>query len=273
MAEPNDTTTQETSQVTPTQTTEKSTQTSDTTSTGTLTGQPTKFEYAEDRSKWIPPHRLQEETTKRKEFENRFARVEGALAERDRQIAALTGSKLPTEEEAEVDLVRQRLRQIEPWMGKLDDEKVDKLLSLLEQSNALQDSNVKVWRNHANSMLNSVYGSIEKELGGELSARQRQKVYIAYREAAANDPAFLQRHEDGDPKLVEEFAREWIDDWFEPARRKVTQTQVERQRRVPSGGRTTPVTSTKPKIDFKNDDAFADAMVAAAIEEGLTFGR
>lgn len=239
------------------------------------TGQPAaKFEYTEDRSKWIPPHRLTEVSEKARKADEARVAAEARATERERQLHIMTGGKPVDPEEAELEQIRARVVQLFPVLGKLTEEQLDKVLGLAEQQDSVQDSNVKIWRNHATTMLNGVYGEIEKGLGGgELSDRQRQKIYLAYRERAANDQDFLTRHEDGDQKLIQEFAKEWLDDFVEPARRMATQSQIERGRRVPSGGRTGPVASQKPKLNLADDDVFGEALLAEVREKGGQFAR
>lgn len=245
------------------------------TSTSTTTGQPAKkYEYAEDRSNWVPSHRVSEISEKARKADEARVAAEARATERERQLHIMTGGKPVDPEEAELEQIRARVVQLFPVLGKLTEEQLDKVLGLAEQQDSVQDSNVKIWRNHANTMLNGVYGEIEKGLGGgELSDRQRQKVYLAYRERAANDQDFLTRHEDGDQKLIQEFAKEWLDDFVEPARRMATQSQIERGRRVPSGSRTGPTTTQKPKLDLTNDDVFGEALLAEVREKGGQFAR
>jgi hypothetical protein len=79
---------------------------------------------------------------------------------------------------------------------------------------------------------------------------------------ASND--FMSRHERGDKSLIKQFAKEYVGDWFEPARRQVTSQAVRRGARpVPNGSRSgQPVTKT-PAIDYNNEDAFKKALIEA----------
>jgi hypothetical protein len=94
----------------------------------------------------------------------------------------------------------------------------------------------------------------------------------AYAKAAAADPEFLRRHEEGDPTLVKEFAKQWIEDWFEPARRKVTANEVGRTRAVPGGRDRSVALNGGKKIDYTNPKAIEDAMVESFKSHGGTFG-
>ena len=76
---------------------------------------------------------------------------------------------------------------------------------------------------------------------------------------------FVARYERGDKKLLQEFAKAFLDEWGIPARRSVSASVVGRQNRpVPRGERNRSMqTQGPPKINYNDEDAFKAAMVTA----------
>jgi hypothetical protein len=223
---------------------------------------------------------LQRERQQRQQLEQQFRsqqqqaqQWQAQLEERNRQIQALTGAKAPNASEAQDEEIKQRLFQLVPWMAKLNDEQIDRLLQLGESANTLQETTQHYWTSHGRSMLSDLHATVAEELGSDdLTPFQKKTLTDAYIREAERNPEFLQRHEQGDPTLLQEFAKEFLADWFETARRKVTSTAVSQQRRVPSGRGTQPVSTAPRKIDFNDPKAVEDAMVASFTDHGGTFG-
>jgi hypothetical protein len=90
-----------------------------------------------------------------------------------------------------------------------------------------------------------------------------QRINQAYVAEAEQNPEFLKRHDAGDPKLIEEFVKNYVEDFVEPVRRKVTASQAGRFRPVPEGReRSTPMAGGKA-IDVKDDKAVMDMLVSS----------
>lgn len=222
---------------------------------------------------------LQRERQQRQQLETQYqqaqqrqAQFEARLQERERQIQALTGSQTPTPDQAQEAEVRARFAQLFPHLAGLTPEAIERIIALSESSQNLEQTTQHYWTSHGRSMLENLHQSVADELGGDLTDRQKSALVASYIRNAEQDPAFLQRHEQGDQTLIREFAKAWVEDWFEPARRKVTQTALGQQRRVPSGRATQPVSTGKAKIDFNDPKAVEDAMVASFRDHGGEFG-
>jgi hypothetical protein len=234
-----------------------------------------QFTYTEDRSKWIPPYRLSEESTKaQRQFEKKVAELEAGLQERDRKIQALAGVTPASPEEAQADEIREAIFQLVPALRKFDDATVDKLLGLVNSAESLSETTNHYWTQHGANALSKLETAVASELGGgDLNERQRKALHRAYVAEAEENPEFLKRHEAGDPKLIEEFAKQWAEDWVEPARRKVTAQAVSRVGRpVPRDKTGQVATKPKDKVDNSDPDAVLDRAVAYLREQGLEFG-
>lgn len=216
---------------------------------------------------------LQKERRARQQFERQFQEHQTRLAERDRQIAALTSTRTPSTEEAEIAEVRKQFAKIFPKLAGLTDEQIDKMLTASTSAEQIQQTTDHYWQSHGRNMTDRLLEEVATELGGELSARQKNVLVAAYIQEAENNPEFLEKHERGDIAQVKQFAKDYVSDWFTAAQRKVTATEVNRNRPVPrSGDRSVTPAAGQKKIDFKNPKAVEDAMVASFTSHGGTFG-
>ena len=200
------------------------------------------------------------------------------LAAERKRIAALAGINVPTTEEAEAEDIRQRLGKVatSDWLLSqlgLTKEDLADFKTAREDRSRLSDMEQHYWGKHGQSMVGQVTKELAKEYGGELSKRQIDTITQAYVLRAQVDPEFLSRHEAGDEKLITDFAKEWLEDWFEPAKRRITATEVDRFRRVPSGKDRNLVTSGEKKIDVTDTKQVEDLLVAGFKERGGQFRR
>lgn len=215
---------------------------------------------------------LQGERTKRQTLETQIAQAKADLEREQKRVRALSGLENKSPEEADDEQIKAALIKRFPWMAKLDDAKIDKILGVADKADSLEESNLRQWTNHANKMINGVEAGVAKEIGGELTDRQKTRLHTAYLHEAQTNPEFYARHEAGDPKLIDEFVKDFIEDWFEPARRKVTQQEQQRQRRVPGARDRSVAGAGGKKVDLLDDKAFGDAVVASYRGHGGDFG-
>jgi hypothetical protein len=216
---------------------------------------------------------LQKERKARQEYEKKVAKYEADLETERKRVQALTGvsPKAPAEEEEEA--IRNRFKQLYPELAGLTKEDIQAIRELKAKAGEIDETNRHHWATHARSMISGVYTTIEKELGGKLTDRQRSQVEQLYALRAQQDPEFLDRHTKGDKTLLDEFAKEFVEDWFEPARRRVTQQESQRFRAVPSGKDRGIVTHGEKKIDVNDSKAVEDVLVRGFRERNGEFGR
>jgi hypothetical protein len=216
---------------------------------------------------------LQKERKARQEFETRLTAADARYESERRRVQALAGITQETPEQVEINKVRERLSQILPGIEKLTNaQTLEKLLQLSERADSLDEATNHHWTQHGQNMLDQVIKGVASSIGGTLSERQQARVKQAYAQAAEADPEFLARHSRSDPSLIKEFVQSWVDDWFEPARRKVTQTEVDRLKRVPGGRDRSVAPQGGKKIDYNNPKSVEDAMVASFRDHGGEFG-
>jgi hypothetical protein len=235
--------------------------------------QAAEFRYKEDRSNWIPPHRLTEESTKRQTLEQQLAQHKADLEREQKRVRALSGLEPKAEGEQEAEELREAFKRIRPDLAKLDDKTVDRMLSMLDRFESIQQSDEHRWIMHADQMLTTAHEQVAEALGAaKLTERQQKLVNLAYTNACESDKEFLNGHLRGNKAQVEKFVKELLEDWGVPSRRSATAAAAGQRRAVPSGRGTAPITSSKPKVDYNNEKAVEDAMVAAFVEHGGKFG-
>ena len=231
-----------------------------------------QFSYPEDRSKWIPPHRFKEVNDKATQGTTQAQTLQTQLAQAQKQIAALAGVQQKAPEDLEVEEVKAHFAKLYPGLAKLTDAQIERLLSVAESADRIQETTNNYWQKHGRQMINNAGEAIADKLGGgDLNERQIRRVardYIAFVE----EKQAIDRHEAGDPKLIEEFVKDFLDDWQEPIRRSVTSREAI-NRPVPSGrGRNLPPAGKK-KVDHNNPKAVEDAMVESFLSHGGQFGN
>ena len=234
---------------------QQSTGSSSTTSTSTGSGTtPPKWEDTAQYKGMLSD--VQKERKARQDFERKVADIESRLTERDRQIAALTNTRTPTKAEADDEAIRTRLAQLSP-AASLTQEEIDDLRELRANRAEMVATNEATWVRHHRGMFEGVTKAVAAELG-DITPRQREGMLAMYIHNCEVNPEFHRRHDEGDPKLIDEFVKQWVDDYVEPVRRKQTANEVSRLRNVPNGkDRSLPMNGEKP-IDYKDDKAVMD---------------
>lgn len=246
------------------------------------------YSFKEDRSDWVPRHRLNETSGKLTEAEKRAIKAEADLEQERKRTRALAGVETPSEEEAEAEKIKGVLYKMFPQLETLEGLTKEQLQEVLDAARSAKTASRSTWERHATTMLNDLDSEASEILGvDKLSDSQQTRLRRAYRDEAvlamqdrkaayergerntldtiASDNDFVARHERGDKALIKEFVKAFLDDFYEPARRSVTAAQVRRQTRpVPRGERTRQsLTQGPPQIDYNNDDAFKKALIAA----------
>jgi hypothetical protein len=257
---------------------QQSSQQSGQSGTGQQTG--SQFTYTEDRSKWIPPHRLNEVSGKSRELEAR-------LAERDRQIAALTGTKGPeTEDDSKAARTREAFYKMFPFMKQFEgmsEEEIQAIREVPKQVNSTKDAESRQWRRHSDQQVSLASELIADAMGSEtlddeqtedvrttFSAWLKKKVNAELQVSDGEKSDTLDRYEAADKKLVEEFSNSYTKRWVDPARRKAAASNVNRTKPVPNSGGRNAQTSTATRPDkFKNIDERLDFAVKLGKERGV----
>lgn len=215
---------------------------------------------------------LAKERKARQQYDADLKAAKAELETERRRVKAALGIEQPNESDVEAGAVRERFKALYPHLADLTEEDVKALRAMKATAGNFEQTTNHYWSQHNVKMIGSVVDTIAKELGGgELSPRQKQRIAQAYAQEATVNEEFLDRHEKGDKSLITEFAKQWIEDWVEPARRKATQQETQRFRPVPSGKDRNIVTHGDKKIDVNDPKAVEDFLVKGFRERNGEF--
>lgn len=247
-----------------------------------------QYTYTEDRSDWIPRHRLNETSGKLTAAEQRAQAAETALEAERKRVAALAGVTPQDPKQQQTDEVRAAMLEMFPQLKSLEGLTQEQLGQVFEAAQAARQAASAGWERHALGMFNNLDAEAAKSLGTEkLTPTQQKGLRRAYREEAAQcvedrkvamqrgerqtletiatDNDFVARHERGDATLVTEFVKAFLADWLEPARRSVQAAQERRTfRPVPRGERTRQLPAEgAQKVNLNNKEEFKKALLSA----------
>ena len=209
---------------------------------------------------------LAKERKQRQQYEAQARDFQSKYEAEQRRVQALAGVNPKSPADVEAEAVRARFGEIFPHLNGLTAEDIADMKAAKADRVRLQDIEKHYWGKHGKAMVGDVAKELSTVFGGELTKRQTDQITQAYVLRAQQDPEFLDRHEAGDPTLVKEFAKEWIEDWFEPAKRQAIKSQVGQFRPVPNGQVRNIVNHGEKKIDVTNNDQVMDF-----ISQGRTF--
>jgi hypothetical protein len=262
--------------------TDQNTQGTGTKTNDTGTGQQTTgkkvFTYDEDRSKWVPSHRISEETQKRTAIETENKRLND-------QLKALVGVTPVTPEAEKAGKVKDAMFEMFPWAKKLSElsnEQLDRVLNAADNVDAANQFITQNWSKHAKSTTKALIEEVTA-MSGELSDRAKGRLETAFKtmiedeitkaERTGNVSDSLQKYIDGDESLVVDYAKEWNEDFVKPARRQVVTQEIDRSKRVPNSTGRSQVTSIQKPASFKSLDERLDYAANLAKERGVQFGQ
>lgn len=216
---------------------------------------------------------LKKERKARQDFESRFKTLESSLEAERKRVKALAGLDVPSDEDKEIAGYRERVQNLLPWTKKLSEEKVDKLLELLNNADGIRQTADHVWRSHGRTMVGLAMKEVSEAIGGDLTERQQKTLTREFIAAVEADPELVERYEAGDPTLAKDVAKILIEDWVTPSRRNYTAQQVNKFPRVPAGKDRGAGGGRGPKkINWSDPKSVEDAMVESYREHGGEFG-
>lgn len=182
---------------------------------------------------------LQKERKARQEYQDAVTASKAETEEWRRKAQALSGLAPVDPKTADAATVRAKILELMPELADVG--------SIAEMKAALEEQQVQGYAAHSKSMLTKIHQVVASEYG-DLTDSQKRRINAAYLYENQSNQEFHARHNAGDPTLIEEFAKAWIDDMVEPIRRKTAASEASRFRPVPGGrDRSTPIKGEKPK--------------------------
>jgi hypothetical protein len=200
----------------------------------------TGYTYNEDRSQWIPPHRLREVSEKQRQAEARAQQLET-------QVQALVGARPKGDDEQRAEQIKGAFYQLFPkakTLMELSDEQLQKLLTAADKAESVGEYVNQSNERLAKQTIGRLFSEVADVIGNQLSDESKddlKAVFGSYiqrevqkAEHTGTISPELQQYLDGDESLVKAFAKKWADRWFTPARRQVVSQEVGRAKKVPN---------------------------------------
>lgn len=238
-----------------------------------------RYSYSEDRSNWLPPHRLDEvrrgEQTRYQQLEQRYQDLDGRM----RRFFDVPTPRDPRHEQLRSSIA-EIIPELAPFMKGENAQQLTKLLELA-QSGRLDDAlgtTNSYWTRHANTYAREAALAYAKEIGKDLKDLPKNTVP----RMALNLQAFIQedrtgqryqRYEMNDPSLIEEWLDQDIRPLYSTPLRSSLATQgarqVERNRRLPQGGQrgSMPAGGGEKKAPLRGKELISAARRYAAGDE------
>lgn len=209
--------------------------------------------------------RIREQTEKARAAEARYAQSEARLAERDRQIAALTGVQTPSPQAAEEEAI---LRALRPLLEKAYPQLARSVEEIEDERREVAATIQRQWDDHGQAAWDRMKALATEAYGGELTPQgQRllknafaQELYMSDR---ADPESIYARYSRRDPTLFPEFIKLYLDEGFlQPHRRIVTAATMSRGnaiRSLPRTGQSAPIAQTTKPKPTDPDELFGEA--------------
>ena len=254
-----------------TQEAETSTQQTETTETA-ATQRPSAANTGEaDRDRAGLIAAIREERANRQRIEKELETFRGQFEERNTRLQhALSGEDPRNAEEQEIKAAFYRLF---PHYQDITPEDVKALKNVLANAKTYESSAAAMWNQRGKAARTELYKTVEAEYGGQLTERQQTRLVANLVTHLQDNPELHQRYEAGDDEVIADFAKEWIEDFVEPVKRKVQKAELDRQKRVPGGRSTGVAAAGKKPINFNDSKAVEDAMIEDMRSRGVEFGR
>lgn len=183
----------------------------------------------EDRSQWVPPHRLREtrDAAIRQANEQSARDIAAIRAESEqyrRQVMALTGVAPPPN--PEVTAVREQFKQLYPGLSRLED-KADAFEKLVEQQQQLEAQNGHYWQQYGQSTMNRLFDHAASSIGTPLTDAAKSQLHASFVGFVQSSPELTARYT-SDPTIVEDFWKAFTSNFIDPVRRTSAATVVGR---------------------------------------------
>ena len=174
----------------------------------------------EDRSNWVPPHRLREtrEAAVREaqqRYQQEQAQLQAQVNHYQQQLRALVGAEPPANPDH--DAIRQQFGQLYPGLTKIE-ARAAQLEQYLDQMPDMESVRDYIWQNHGRQAMDRIYSQAAETLGGPLSAEGKRALHAAFTGWVQSSPEYAQRYVD-DPSIVDEFWKTLSSTLVDPARR------------------------------------------------------
>lgn len=217
-----------------------------------------KYEYAEDRSTWVPGHKVRAQTE-----ELRTLRAQ--IAEANRRVAALAGVQPANPGDPESNAIKEQLFKVVPELKDLI-EKRERLLKAAEfDFDSVSTDQQQRWAATGHNALRLLTSELKAAYGGqELTPKASAHFQTAFIAHLAQNDELRERFESGDIEgVVKEYVTDITEGVFSPFKRlaaaPATDPRQAPARRLPRQGGGGPVGVQQRTVAPKDGDKFHSA--------------
>jgi hypothetical protein len=114
------------------------------------------YNYKEDRSDWIPRHRLNETSGKLTAAEKERETLKAELESERKRVQALAGVTPKDPKEQQTTEIKEALYSMFPQLKTLENLTSDQLEQVFEAANAARSTAAAAWQRHATGMLSDL---------------------------------------------------------------------------------------------------------------------
>ncbi len=180
---------------------------------------------SEDRSNWVPPHRLREtreaaERQAAQQFAQREAQLRQEADQYRAQLHRLVG--VGPQPDPQKDTIRQQYFDLFPE-AKILHERSKDIVGLLNQAGNLEAVQQHHWQGYARQTMDRLYGLAAEFNGAPLSDSGKQWLHSSFVGWVNQNPDRATRYEQ-DPSIVEDYWREYTSNFGDPVRRAAAAT-------------------------------------------------
>lgn len=220
---------------------------------------PKTYTYQEDRSNWVPSHRVRQTTQELDKLKRDYELAQS-------RVAALSGVQPPKPQPSpEFNAIREQLFQVAPELKDVFDNlellKELKGMNLKDVIANLQGFATQSWQQRGTSVLGTLNEKIKAAYGGaDLAPKQVSRIARAFIGELEDDDELRARYEAGDMTIVDEFVKDYTQGVLDPFRRSSAAAATTRgnsaAQRLPRGGGGAPVASAGRTVKPADGDAF-----------------
>lgn len=179
---------------------------------------------------FVPSYRLREtrEAAVREaqqQWATREAEIRGETERYKAQLHALVGAT-PSNQNPEVDAVRNQFSQLYPGLSKLE-ERAQQLQDMLERSGDLENQNAHYWQTYGRQTMDRLFSQAQESLGAPLTDEGKRQLHAAFTGFVQSSPELSSRYA-SDPSLVQEFWKQFTSSFIDPVRRTAAAAVVSR---------------------------------------------
>lgn len=189
---------------------------------------------------YVPSYRLREtrEAAVREAqriIQDREAAYQRELNEWRTKAQALAG--FGPQPDPEVETVKSQFAKLFPGLAKLDDQKVEAILRLIDSAGDLEAQTDHYWRSYASSAVNRLFSVAEQDLGQALTDEAKATLQAQFTGYIQSDPRLINMYA-SDPSFVERYWKAFSSNFIDPVRRiSAAGAQTRAQAPLPQDGR------------------------------------